>query len=101
MTMYLQSIPFILPSSNSFSPSTLTLTMAHEPDNLTRVFESLTATAWKCYFDNEIERAFELARELLMNPRISDYHEARMHMLLSTAKNDSAVYVDMKHTGIY
>jgi len=60
-------------------------------DNLTNVFEQLTTQAWRLYFDGEQERAFQLARETLMNPRLSDYHEARMHMLLSTAQNDEAV----------
>jgi len=66
-----------------------------ETDNMTKVIESLTTTAWQCYFDGDLERAFELAQELLLNSRISVFHEARMHMLLSTAKNEFAVYVDM------
>jgi len=68
-----------------------TMSNPHQRDNPTNVIEHFTTEAWRLYHAGQTERAFDLAREMLANPRLSDYHEARMHMLLSTAKSDSAV----------
>ncbi|KAF5501535.1 hypothetical protein CGCS363_v007645 [Colletotrichum siamense] len=57
-------------------------------DNLSAILDWRFSDAWEAYKQRNDELAQTLAAELLMEPRLSDYHQAGMHLILAGGTTD-------------
>ncbi|KAF9876128.1 hypothetical protein CkaCkLH20_06574 [Colletotrichum karsti] len=61
---------------------------ATELDNVSAMLEWQFKTIWDTYGRGDHDDAEQMAAELLMEPRLSDFHQAGMHLLLSMSPID-------------
>ncbi|KAM0689798.1 hypothetical protein Q7P36_010669 [Cladosporium allicinum] len=59
-----------------------------------QVLESLFIHAWELFDDLKHDEAFRLCHELLVEPRLGDFHRAGLHMILGQSPDDYIWHAD-------
>lgn len=64
------------------------MSAANEVNAVGQVFGAIHARAWQHFEDEQLDEALELARRMLLESRLSDFHRGGFHLLMAFSNDE-------------